>query len=329
MSKDKCGHGKCPSCKERVPTDTHQCFIQPIVEQVPQSAKHHRRGATAGLATLQANVVSSPDPDEAEEEETTLSNQFPLPPFVFFDIEAWQDTGLHQANLLFAETSVSHEQFSFFGESCIQAFIDWATSLMWTNNPHVKRKVICLAHNFKGYDSYFILEQCYKQYMKPQQLVNGTKILSLLLAGLTFLDSLSFLPMPLAAFPKAFGLTELKKGFFPHFFNVKDSQEYVGPIPAPDYYDPNRMSPARKEEFETWHAERVVKNYEFNFAEELLSYCISDVRLLKEGCTKFAAEFQQLAGFNPFEHCVTIASNRFFRKHCLTPQTIASEPICG
>ena len=64
----------------------------------------------------------------------------------------------------------------------------------------------------------------------------------------------------------------------------------------------------------------------FNFREELLSYCPSDVRLLKEGCTKFATEFQQLAGFNLFEHCVTITSacNRFFQKtlfdasdHCL------------
>ena len=91
------------------------------------------------------------------------------------------------------------------------------------------------------------------------------------------------------------------------------------------------MSLARKTEFETWHAERVTENYEFNFAEELLAYCQSDVRLLKEGCTKFAAEFRELAGFNPFEHCNTIASacNRYFRKLCLTPGTIASEPIRG
>ena len=200
-----------------------------------------------------------------------------------------------------------------------------------TDSLHITRKVICLAHNLKGYDSYFILQHCYRQYRRVNQLVNGAKILSLSLADLRFLDSLSFLPMPLAAFPKAFGLQELKKGFFPHFFNTQDNQDYIGPIPAQDYYDPQGMSPARKDEFCKWHAERRAENYEFNFQEELLSYCQSDVRLLKEGCTKFAAEFQQLAGFNPFEHCVTIASacNRFFRKHCLTPQTIASEPIRG
>ena len=319
----KCGYGKCPSCKEQVPTDTHRCYIQPIVEQARPMGPRSHRGASAGLATLQAN--------HSEETEPETTNVLPHPLFLYFDIEARQDTGEHVANLLCAETSESNEQFTFKGESCIEAFLDWCQSLTRTDNPHVKRKVICLAHNFKGYDSYFILEQCYKQYVKPEQIVIGAKILSLSFMGLKFLDSLSFLPMPLAAFPKAFGLQELKKGFFPHFFNTQDHQDYIGPIPAQDYYDPQGMSPARKEEFMQWHAERRAEHYEFHFQEELLSYCQSDVRLLKEGCTKFAAEFEQLPGFNPFEHCVTIASacNRFFRKHCLTPQTIASEPIRG
>ena len=53
--------------------------------------------------------------------------------------------------------------------------------------------MVCLAHNFKGYDRYFILEQCYKLYLKParyrqyrcvDQLVNGAKILSMSVMGL-------------------------------------------------------------------------------------------------------------------------------------------------
>ena len=328
IQRHKCGYGKCPSCQEQVPTDTHRCYIQPIVEQARPIGPRSHRGASAGLATLQANLGEETESDPAEPETT---NVLPHPLFLYFDIEARQDTGEHVANLLCAETSESNEQFTFRGESCLKSFLDWAQSLTRTDNSHIKRKVICIAHNFKGYDSYFILEHCYKQYVKLEQLVNGAKILSLSLADLRFLDSLSFLPMPLAAFPKAFGLQELKKGFFPHFFNTQDHQDYIGPIPAQDYYDPQGMSPARKEEFMQWHAERRAENYEFHFQEELLSYCQSDVRLLKEGCTKFATEFEHLAGFNPFEHCVTIASacNRFFRKHCLTPQTIASEPIRG
>ena len=227
IQRHKCGHGKCPSCKEYVPTDTHQCYIQPIVDSVPQSGtdrivgplSRHRRGAAAGLATLEANVASSPDPDEAgpDEAEEEGTEPLPHPLFLYFDIEAQQDTGLHKANLLCAESSESHEQFTFTSESCIETFLDWAQSLTRTNNPHVKRKVICLAHNFKGYDSYFILEQCYQQYVKPEQLVNGATILSLSLAGLRFLDSLSFLPMPLPV-SQSLWITRTEKGVFSPFF---------------------------------------------------------------------------------------------------------------
>lgn len=49
--------------------------------------------------------------------------------------------------------------------------------------------------------------------MKPTCITKGSKIISMrLLANrIHFLDSLSFLSMPLAALPAAFGLTEDKK----------------------------------------------------------------------------------------------------------------------
>lgn len=56
------------------------------------------------------------------------------------------------------------------------------------------------------------------------------------------IDSLSFIAMPLASFPKTFGLKELKKGYFPHLFNRPENYEYVGPVPAKDYYMPETMS---------------------------------------------------------------------------------------
>ena len=50
-------------------------------------------------------------------------------------------------------------------------------------------------------------------------------------ATIPFIDSLSFFTMQLSAFPKTFGLRELKKGFFPPLFNMPDNQDYHGPIP--------------------------------------------------------------------------------------------------
>ena len=66
----------------------------------------------------------------------------------------------------------------------------------------------------------------------------------------------------------------------------------------------------------------------FNFQEELLKYCESDVKLIKEGCLKFVQKFQEIAGFNPLIESITIASacNLFRRSEKLEEDLIALEP---
>ena len=133
--------------------------------------------------------------------------------------------------------------------------------------------------------------------------------------------------MPLSTFPETFGLTELKKGYFPHKFNILANQNYVGIVPALDYYMPETMSPEGKQALETWHQEQREKDVVFDFQQELLEYCESDVRLLKQGCLTFKRLFEAQAGFNPFDH-ITIASacNMDLRMNRMIPNSIASEP---
>ena len=85
---------------------------------------------------------------------------------------------------------------------------------------------MCIPHNFKGYDSYFILKYLYDNKVLPGLIMNGAKIMemSVLESDIRFIDSLNFLPMPLSKFPKTFGFTELAKGYFPHFFNTEANQ---------------------------------------------------------------------------------------------------------
>ena len=80
-----------------------------------------------------------------------------------------------------------------------------------------------------------------------------------------------------------------------------------------------------------WHADQVRRNVSFNFRQEMIDYCKSDVALLKVGCKAFQRKFQSQAGFNPMVKCMTIAStcNLYWRKHHLPPDTIAVEPVCG
>ena len=321
----KCGYAECPSCKQYFNLYTHQCYLQ-VIEDKQQKQRRSKRkrkqGAAAGLATLRANDSAMDEDDDPPD---------PPPLFIYFDIEARQDQGEHVANLLCAEREDNDQCEVFEGNTCLEEFLDWLRAQTQTNDPNVQRQVIAVAHNFQGYDSYFVLDELYKQCICPQQIVNGAKILSMEIDHIKFIDSMCFLQMALSDFTAAFGLEELKKGFFPHFFNTLEHQEYVGPVPAQDYYDPAGMKPKRKEAFEAWHQARREEEYEFNFHEELIAYCQSDVHLLKQGCMQFQKEFEREAQFNPMEQCITIASacNRYYRKKCLIPFTIASEPVRG
>ena len=61
-----------------------------------------------------------------------------------------------------------------------------------------------------------------------------------------------------------------------------------------------------------------------------MTYCESDVRLLKEGCLTFKRLFEAKTGLNPFDH-MTIASacNRDLRMNRMIPNSLASEPVGG
>ena len=87
-------------------------------------------------------------------------------------------------------------------------------------------------------------------------ITNGTEVMLLGACGVTVKDSKCFLPMALAALPKAFNFAELKKGFFPHGFNTPENQSYVGAWPAAEHYYPYQMSPKKKVEFELRYEEQ-------------------------------------------------------------------------
>ena len=265
-----CGLRKCPSCSKEVNILQHKCYLQAVTHKKKRKGKN-------------------------KEPQHTV--------FVYFDIDAHQDTGDHVANLVCAETDQNDGQFNFKGEHCIYEFLQWVHTI--ANQPNVE-KVIVVAHNFKGYVGYFILEELYKQHVTNlSQIVNGAKILSLEIPNVKFIDSMNFFRMALSNFPETFRINELKKGYFPHFFNI---QKYAGYMPDESYYDADGMSPARKEEFLRWYDDKVFQRYVFDFQDELLTYCQSDVRLLKQGCMTFQSQFKDIVNFNPMKECITIAS---------------------
>nr|XP_022305881.1 uncharacterized protein LOC111112600 [Crassostrea virginica] len=184
-----------------------------------------------------------------------------------------------------------------------------------------------IAHNMKGYDGYFLLEYLLANSIIPKVIYAGSKIMYLHVhrgSNIRVLDSLNFLPMKLAALPKAFGLEELKKGYFPHFFNTRANANYVGPYPAAHFYGYDMMCARDRQDFLAWYDEKRERDEIFDFAKEILEYCHSDVDILRQACLKFREilmnitgkeevvfdedlpEKKLVGGVDPFQH-ITIA----------------------
>jgi len=67
----------------------------------------------------------------------------------------------------------------------------------------------------------------------------------------TFLDSISFMPMALCKLPEAFGLSATKSRY-PHPFNTRANLDYVGSIPDMAQYGVAEMGESERMEFASW-----------------------------------------------------------------------------
>ena len=257
---------------------------------------------------------------------------------LFFDFECTQEHGIHEVNLCVVYDEEGEVEV-FRGKNTVKDFCKW----LFTREHD---KCIVIAHNFQGYDSYPILKQLNQNAIPYDVIYNGAKCVTLTTKTkqkrklfqieIKFIDSLNFIPMALARFPKTFGQDELCKGYFPHYFNKDENQDYVGPIPCQDDYGVNYMKPEAREKFMTWHQEQVDNNYVFDFRHEILKYCRSDVDILAECCKLYREMFKLVTsmdgnietGLDPFDSATTIASYcmEVYRTKFLQKDTIALLP---
>jgi G:T-mismatch repair DNA endonuclease (very short patch repair protein) len=153
------------------------------------------------------------------------------------------------------------------------------------------------------------MNYCVSNGRDPFVIYAGSKIMMMSIGvgrnKITLIDSLNFLTMPLKAFPKTFDLQEMKKGYFPHFFNKKIHDNYIGPMPAKKHYGYDQMSVTDRNTFIKWYNDN--QESVFDMKRDILDYCISDVHILKAGFEKFRDIFIENEGADPSNY-VTIAS---------------------
>ncbi len=292
-----CEETKCRTCREFVKykdMNAHLCYIRR-----PKKKK----------------ACNTLEESECEEEEEDRGYD----QLMFFDYECSQENGTHEPNLCIVHDEAG-EEWVFSGEDTNSDFCKWVFTKGHANH-------IFVAHNFQGYDGYFIQSFLNTNAVKYDVVMRGSKIVTLTVPmfNIRFIDSLNFIPMALANFPKTFGLDELCKGYFPHLFNRRENQDYVGPIPPEPYYMANGMNTKKREAFREWHREQRDNNYVFDFAKEIRAYCRSDVDILRRSCMEFRELFRDSTGIDPFEKCLTIASacNLVYRTNFLKEDTIA------
>ena len=249
-----------------------------------------------------------------EQEEDSSYDQL-----LFFDFEATQEHGIHCPNLCVVHDE-EREVALFQGKDTVKQFCQWLFT------PQHKGCIV-VAHNFQGYDGYFIKDYLIQNAIQYEIIYRGAKSLSLKVPdwGIRFIDSINFIPMALAKFPKTFGQDELCKGYFPHMFNKDENQNYVGPIPCQNDYGVNFMKPGERDAFIAWHDEQVANNYRYDFREEIIKYCRSDVDILRKCCLLYREMFRKETDIDPFNKSLTIASycQEVYRTNFLKKDTIA------
>ena len=190
--------------------------------------RHMKKGHICGKKCRTCGLILNQEDTEhlcyiqqLEQEEESSYNHL-----LFFDFESTQEHGIHRPNLCVVHDE-EREVALFQGEDTVKKFCEWLLT------PEHKDCIV-VAHNFQGYDGYFITKFLIDNAIHYDIIYRGAKSLSMTIPmfNIKFIDSLNFIPMSLAKFPKTFGQDELCKGYFPHMFNKEENQNYVGPIPC-------------------------------------------------------------------------------------------------
>jgi hypothetical protein len=170
----------------------------------------------------------------------------PSTKYIFYDFECTLDDGVHQVAGAVAMTFNDPTPVEF---QSLDAFLQWVFSGDF-------KGYTCIGHNAGRYDFHFIKQATLQRghQFATSDISNGntTYYSKYTEFDITFIDSYRFISRGLRAFPKIFGLTELKKGFFPYRFFTTEHLDYKGPMPEAHWFDFDGLKEDEREEGLMW-----------------------------------------------------------------------------
>lgn len=288
---------KCHLCKEKIDGVFHKCYIQKVPFKEPSEK------------------------------------------LLFYDFETDQSSKIHEpiyCHIMWFDPATNEwKEKHFWVKTCEGGNVLNAVGKFLFSKDFTGYTMI--AHNMKAFDGCFLLRYLGQNCLKATPIFAGRKIMALNVRPLKIrlIDSLNFLPFPLAQFEKSFGLQECTKGYFPHFFAAPKNYSYKGDLPPMEAYGHNGMRPAGREAFIKWHQEvssSVTDEPKFDFERDIAIYCRQDVHVLKEGCMAFRDLIMKVTDneCDPFQY-TTLASisTAIFKAKFMKENTIAAVPPNG
>ena len=332
MRKEKnhvCNQRKCRKCGETYALEVHHCNVKKLnIEKLKEQDLKLKIIVAYDIESQQKKVPETVINGKAGESYTHVADL--LVAMITCDL-CWNGNTTSLAN---CDTCGEFKKV-YSGKKCVKEFNDYIFNTIAKNAVKAKAEVYVFAHNAKGYDNHFVLNDMLTRYNlnKVEVIMSGNKIMKASTANVRFLDSLLMFQQPLAALPKAFGFENIvTKGFFPHMFHKDDSSlEYVGPLPEKHYFGTEFMKPSTLNEFNIWYSAEQSKNNIYNLKEELKKYCENDVLILLNCVQKFREIFKEVTQIDPITRCFTLASMglEIFKAQVLGDIKMGVTPVFG
>ena len=182
----------------------------------------------------------------------------------------------HVPNLVCAKDMFTNQKWKWFGDDCLEQFLafcfsynDGSFRLMLGNN-------VLLAHNASGYDTRLLFDaaRMFVDETKFEAIMRGSKFMQLKIGSLVIRDIMLQIPGSVKSLAKDFGCQH-QKGDFPFMFNKLENYAYSGVIPDLKYFAlGNVKTEQQRLDLLEWHRSWTG---EWNFKEQLVSYCENDV----------------------------------------------------